>query len=90
MLQKRTIVITRDDKIEKWSDIFNQLNVDVSKPITYVTAKQIKQITNEAASLMVKIDRIENMPKILRLLPFSRKEYAIVRGEGISQIRTNY
>ena len=51
MLQKRTIVITRDDKIEKWSDIFNQLNVDVSKPITYVTAKQIKQITNEVCEL---------------------------------------
>lgn len=74
-------------KIEKWSDIITQLQIDVSKPINYVTAKQIKQLTNEDARLMAKIDRIENLPRIFRendlfLLPISRSEYAIVRGGG--------
>jgi hypothetical protein len=53
-------------KIEKWSDIISQLNIDVSKPINYVTAKQIKQITNEDARLMAKIDRIEGLPRVFR------------------------
>jgi Domain of unknown function (DUF6997)/Domain of unknown function (DUF6996) len=74
-------------KIEKWSDIISQSNIDISKSINYVTAKQIKQITNEDARLMAKIDRIEKLPKIFKenslfLLPISRKEYAIVRGTG--------
>jgi len=74
-------------KIEKWSDIISQLNIDVSKPINYITAKQIKQITNEDARLMAKIDRIESLPRVFRendlfLLPVSRKEYPIVRGAG--------
>jgi hypothetical protein len=53
-------------KIEKWSDIISQLNIGVSKPINYVTAKQIKQITNEDARLMAKIDRIEGLPRVFR------------------------
>jgi hypothetical protein len=78
-------------KIEKWSDIISQLDIDVSKPINYLTAKQIKQITNEDARLMAKIDRIESLPRVFRdnnlfLLPISRKEYAIVRGTGYHQL----
>jgi len=74
-------------KIEKWSDIISQLNIDVSKPINHITARQIKQITNEDARLMAKIDRIESLPRVFRennlfLLPISRKEYSIVRGAG--------
>ena len=78
-------------KIEKWSDIISQLQIDVSKPINHITAKQIKQITNEDARLMAKIDRIESLPRVFRennlfLLPISRKEYAIVRGEGYHKL----
>lgn len=78
-------------KIEKWFDIIKRLNIDVLKPVNYVTAKQIKQITNEDARLMAKIDRIENLPKIFRennlfLVPVSRKEYAIVRGTGYHKL----
>ncbi|MFZ0221162.1 MAG: hypothetical protein WAM42_05635 [Candidatus Nitrosopolaris sp.] len=74
-------------KIEKWSDIISQTNIDISKSINYISAKQIKQITNEDARLMTKIDRIESLPKIFRennlfLLPISRKEYVIVKGKG--------
>ena len=74
-------------KIEKWSDIISELNMDLSKPVNYITAKQIKQVTNEDARLMAKIDRTENLPKAFLennvfLLPTSRKDYAIVRGRG--------
>jgi hypothetical protein len=69
------------------SDILTQSKIDISKPINYISAKQIKQITNEDTRLMAKIDKMENLPKVFRennlfILPVSRKEYAIVRGTG--------
>jgi hypothetical protein len=80
-------------KIEKWSDIISQLNIDISKPINYVTPNQIKRITNEDARLMAKIDRLENLPEVFKqnnlfLLPVSRKEYAIVKGTGYHLLET--
>ena len=83
----------RTRKIEKWSDIISQSNIDVSKSINYITTKQIKQITNENPRLMAKMDKIENLPKIFRenslfLLPVSRKEYAIVKGIGYHKLET--
>jgi uncharacterized protein DUF6996 len=70
----------RPRKIEKWSDIISQSNIDISKSINYITAKQIKQITNEEGRLMAKIDKIEHLPRIFKehnlfILPVSRKEY---------------
>jgi hypothetical protein len=72
---------------EKWSDIISQLNIDISKPINYITPSQIKRITNEDARLMAKIDRLENRPQVFKennlfLLPVSRNQYAIVKGTG--------
>ena len=54
---------------------------------SYVTANQIKQITQKEPRIMAKMDRIESLPKIfsennLFLLPISRSEYAIVKGDG--------
>jgi len=72
--------------VEKWSDIITSLNIDVTKPISYVTANLIKEITQKER-IMAKMDRIESLPKIFRennlfLLPISRSEYAIVKGDG--------
>jgi hypothetical protein len=74
-------------KIEKWDGIIRQLGLDISKPVNYITAKQIKQVSNEEPRLMAKIDTIERLPTVFRqnnlfLLPVSRKEYAIVKGTG--------
>jgi hypothetical protein len=74
-------------KIEKWNDILRQSKLDISKPVNHITAKQIKQISNEEPRLMAKIDTIEGLPSIFKqndlfILPISRKEYAIVRGKG--------
>jgi hypothetical protein len=73
-------------KIEKWDDILRQSKLEISKPVNYITAKQIKQISNEEPRLMAKIDTIERLPLVFKqndlfLLPISRKEYAIVRGK---------
>jgi hypothetical protein len=74
-------------KIEKWDDILRQSKLDISKPVNYITAKQIKQISGEEPRLMAKIDTIERLPLVFKqnnlfVLPISRKEYAIVRGKG--------
>ena len=80
-------------KVEKWSDVIAKLNLDISKPVNYVSANRIKQITNEEPRLMAKMDREENLPTIFRnnnlfLLPVSRREYAIVRGSGYHQLES--
>jgi uncharacterized protein DUF6997/uncharacterized protein DUF6996 len=80
-------------KKEKWSDVINKLNMDISKPVNYITAGQIKQISNEEPRLMAKMDRLEDCPKVFRdnnlfLLPVSRREYAIVKGVGYHQLES--
>jgi hypothetical protein len=80
-------------KKEKWSDIINRLNINISKPVNYITAEQIKQISNEEPRLMAKMDRLEDCPKVFRdnnlfLLPVSRREYAIVKGVGYHQLES--
>jgi hypothetical protein len=65
-------------KIEKWSDIVSQLHIDVSKPINHIIAKQIKQITNEDARLMAKIDRIESLPRVFRENRYSLHQLASI------------
>lgn len=46
-------------KIEKWDDIIRQLKIDISRPVNYITAEQIKQTCNEEPRLMAKIDTQE-------------------------------
>jgi hypothetical protein len=80
-------------KIEKWEIILEQLKIDISKSVNFVTANQIKSIIQEEPRLMAKMDRYENLPKIFKennlfLLPTSRKEYAIIKGTGYHQLET--
>jgi Domain of unknown function (DUF6996) len=74
-------------KIEKWDDILKRSELDISRPVNYIAAKQIKKISNEEPRLMAKIDTIERLPSVFKqndlfILPISRKGYAIVRGKG--------
>ncbi|NOJ27310.1 MAG: hypothetical protein DA330_04780 [Nitrososphaera sp.] len=78
-------------KIEKWSEIINNLGLDLSRPINRVTARQIKQIVNEEPRLMAKMDSMADLPRIFRennlfLLPVSRQEYVIVKGNGYHEL----
>jgi C-terminal AAA-associated domain len=81
-------------KREKWSNIINESkDIDISRPLNYITARQIKKISNEEPRLMAKMDRLEEVPKIFRdnnlfLLPISRKEYVIAKGKGYHQLET--
>jgi len=77
----------RERKIEKWADVVQHLRLDLSKPVNYVSAKQIKTIAYEEPRLMAKMDTLESLPTVFRdnglfLLPVSRSEYVIVRGDG--------
>ena len=74
-------------KIEKWQRVIEELKLDVSNEISYVSAAQIKKITGEEPRLMAKIDKFELLPKIFKdnnlfLLPISRSDYVIVKGNG--------
>ena len=55
----KEVEIKKKRKLEKWEYIIEQLNLDVSKPVNNITAKQIKEISNEEPRLMAKIDRFE-------------------------------
>jgi len=81
----------RERKVEKWADIVQQLKLDLSKPVNRVSAKQIKSITQEEPRLMAKMDTIESLPAVFRdnglfLLPVSRSEYVIVKGDGYHEL----
>jgi hypothetical protein len=80
-------VIKNNRIIEKWSQIITELGIDLTKPVNYVTADEIKEITNKEPRIMAKMDRIECLPDIFRqncifLLPVSRSKYALVKGNG--------
>jgi hypothetical protein len=82
---------SRRIKKEKWSDIISTLNLDLSQPVNYVSAEQIKQIIHEEPRLMAKMDRYEQLPKIFKdnnvvIFPLSRKRYAIVKGKGYHEL----
>lgn len=83
----KEVEIKKKRKLEKWEHIIEQLNLDISKPVNTITAKQIKEISNEEPRLMAKIDRLEILPRVFRennlfLIPVSRREYALVKGIG--------
>lgn len=79
--------LNRITKIEKWNLLVRELDIDLSEPVTHITSRQIKEIAKEEPRLMAKIDRYSSLPQIFKdnnlfLLPTSRKDYAIVKGEG--------
>ena len=56
-----------------------------------MSAAQIKKITSEEPRLMAKIDKFELLPKIFKdnnlfLLPITRSDYVIVKGNGYQNI----
>jgi len=79
-------------KAEKWSDVIQRLNLDLANDtVYYIKARQIKEITNEEPRLMVRMDRLEAVPRLFKdtnrfILSISRKEYALVRGLGFHKI----
>ena len=74
-----------------WEKIFDDLAIDTSKDLHIISASQIKQTTGREPRLMAKMDSIKDVPPVMArngyfLLPVSRSEYAIVRGNGFHEL----
>ena len=73
--------------MEKWSDVIRELKIDVAKPVTMISANDIKRITGKEPRNMAYIDNIEKLPEVfvkegLFPLPVTNGVYALVRGRG--------
>lgn len=78
-------------KQDKWVDVVREMGFDLSKPLNYVSAIDVKRITHEEPRLMASMDTKERLPSIfaergLFVLPVSNRQYAIVRGRGYQQL----
>ncbi len=72
---------------EDWSAIVQELSLDLSKPVSYVTSRQVKGITGKEPRIMAKMDSSASLPGVFRehgvfVLPVTNRKYAIVRGQG--------
>jgi hypothetical protein len=86
-----TSVRTIGRNLEKWNDIIEKLEIDLSKPVNLVTAKKVREFSGIEARIMAKIDSLSDLPKVFKdnnliILPVSRKEYALVKGKGYQVI----
>lgn len=74
-----------------WEKLFDELAIDTSKDLHIISASQIKQTTGREPRLMAKMDSSRDVPPVMArnryfLLPVSRSEYAIVRGNGFHEL----
>ncbi len=81
----------RHRKVEKWADIVRELALDLSEPLSYVTADDVKRITGEEPRLMASMTARKRLPEVFRdygvfLLPVSDKQYVIVKGKGYHEL----
>jgi len=77
---------TNGRNLERWSEIIDELEIDLTKPVTFVTAKKVKEISGIEPRIMAKIDSLKDLPKVFKdnnliILPVSRKEYVLVKGK---------
>lgn len=76
-----------------WEKLFEELAIDTSKDLHIISASQIKQTTGREPRLMAKMDASRDVPPVMArngyfLLPVSRSEYAIVRGNGFHELES--
>lgn len=85
--------LTRTRIWDLWEEIVTKLNLDLSKPINQVTAQQIKSTIHKEPRILAKMDTTDDLPSIFRdkglfLLPISRSQYLIVKGEGYHKLES--
>lgn len=83
--------MTPTNRLLKWKTIVEKKSLDLTQPINYVDASEIKSITGEEPRLMAKIDRYEDLPEIFKkhnvfILPVTNYRYAIIKGKGYHSI----
>jgi hypothetical protein len=79
---------------ELWVKIFSDLKLNPGTNVNFVTAKQVRQISEREARNMAYMDQRSKVPSIfeshsLFILPVSNGRYAIVRGEGYHELELN-
>jgi len=72
---------------ELWEKIFAEKNFDLSQDLHFISADEIKAITNHEPRIMAKVDASVDLPDVFKrngyfLLPVKNGQYAIVRGNG--------
>jgi hypothetical protein len=72
---------------DRWEDIVKKARLDLSKPVSYVSAKKVKDFGKYEPRLLAKTDVESKLPRIFQdnhvfLLPTKRGEYVIVKGKG--------
>lgn len=70
-----------------WEKIFEDKKFDLAQDLHFITADDIKHITNAEPRIMAKIDNSSDLPDAFKrngyfLLPVKNGRYAIVRGNG--------
>ena len=78
-------------KHDLWEVIIEKLGLDLTRPLNYLTATEIKLTIHEEPRLMASMDSERSLPEILRrndlfILPVSRSRYALVRGKGYHEL----
>jgi hypothetical protein len=79
------------NKHDLWEVLIEKLALDVSRPVNYLTASEIKVTIHEEPRLMASMDSERSVPEFLRknglfVLPVSRSRYALVRGKGYHEL----
>ena len=79
---------------ELWVKIFTDLDIDPQTDVSYVTAKQVRQISEREARNMAYMDERSKVPTVfesnsLFILPVANGKYAIVRGQGYHELEVD-
>ena len=85
---------TKPANRELWVKIFSDLKLNPETDVNFVTARQVRQVSEREARNMAYMDERSKVPSIfeshsLFILPVSNGRYAIVRGEGYHDLEIN-
>lgn len=78
-------------KQDKWCQLVDTLHLDLTQPLNFVTAAQVKVVTHEEPRLMAAMDSERLLPECFRqhgvfVLPVSSDRYALVHGKGYHEL----
>lgn len=79
-------------KDNQWAELIDKLGLDLSRPVNTITAEQIHvNLRGVEPRLLASMDTEDSLAPVLRshgvfVLPTSRAEYAVVRGEGYHEL----
>lgn len=84
----------RPSNRELWVKIFSDLQINPETEVSFVTARQVRQVSAREARNMAYMDERAKVPSIfeahsLFILPVSNGKYAIVRGEGYHELEAD-